>query len=475
MLFISILVAMLLVGPKTFNLDGDLGRHITIGGYILNNFSIPTLDIFSFTMNGQPLTPHEWLAQVIFALTHQGISLSGPVLVIALLIGFTFSIVYHDSQRCSKMPLLSIVFVIWAAAASSLHWLARPHIFTFFYLALWTYLLEQISQDKKIPVWLFGILMLLWANTHGAFIAGFVVWCAYVGGDLLEAWAQKQWLPAKLKTWIMIGILSFAVTFINPVGAHLWDTSFSFIRNSYLVSHTQEYLPPNFHSPATWPFLALVAFSVMASSISTKRLPFHQALLLTGWTALALYSVRNIPLYAIVAAPILSQMTTHWFETSRWNTMEKNIIQIEQQLHGWLWPVVCTLAASFVLLTPAMQAYNTYDPAVFPVQAMDWLVENPQQGQGFNHFSWGGYMLYRQWPGQLVFIDGQTDFYGEKLTREYEQVVSLSIGWEQVLEKYQINWVLIPTNSALVIALSQLSGWSVGYHDETATIINKGD
>ena len=72
---------MIFGGPKLFTNDGDLGRHITIGNYILDTRTIPVHDIFSNTLPGQRLVPHEWLAEVIFALAHRVMGLSGDVLI----------------------------------------------------------------------------------------------------------------------------------------------------------------------------------------------------------------------------------------------------------------------------------------------------------------------------------------------------------------------------------------------------------
>ena len=91
----------------------------------------------------------------------------------------------------------------------------------------------------------------------------------------------------------------------------------------------------------------------------------------------------------------------------------------------------------------------------------------------FNYFPWGGYLLYRQWPGTLVFIDGQTDFYGEALTREYEQVITLNDNWQVVLERYQVSWALLPKSAALTKALTNNADWKVLYQDDTATILRR--
>jgi hypothetical protein len=471
-LFISLLTVVILFGPRTFNLDGDLGRHITIGNYIIENGSIPHTDIFSHTMTGQVLTPHEWLAQVLFALAHRILGLPGVVLLTALIISSSFTIVFYESQARSNAPIISLGITVLAAAASSLHWLARPHVFTFIFLAIWSLLLERVRRGKYAPFWAFGLLMLVWVNTHGAFIAGFVTWGAYLGGELLEAWKSRQWRGSRLKSWGIIGLISFAVTLLNPAGIHLWGTSIGFVSNHYLVSHTQEYLSPDFHNPATWPFLLLIAFSIWMLGDKKQPLPVTHVLLLIGWMILGLYSARNIPLFAIIAAPILAETAADNLINSRWKKIEDNLLKTDQSLKGATWIIIGILGAIFLMSTPAMRTYDRFDATVFPVEVLNWLEKHPQRGNVFNYFPWGGYLLYRQWPETLVFIDGQTDFYGESLTREYEQVISATGSWKAIINKYQIEWAIIPSTSDLASALSN-DGWEILYQDKTAAILRE--
>ena len=93
----------------------------------------------------------------------------------------------------------------------------------------------------------------------------------------------------------------------------------------------------------------------------------------------------------------------------------------------------------------------------------------------FNHFIWGGYILYRRWPAELVFIDGQTDFYGETLFRQYFEVINLSPGWENILDTYDVSWMIIPNHDTLSEYLkSERDGvWDVIYEDETAVIFRR--
>src|SRR5262245_12620683 len=85
LIFAGVLYSMILGGPKLFNNDGDLGWHTTMGNFILDTWTIPTKDIFSHTMYGTRFVPHEWGAEVAFALAERFMGLSGDVLLAALL------------------------------------------------------------------------------------------------------------------------------------------------------------------------------------------------------------------------------------------------------------------------------------------------------------------------------------------------------------------------------------------------------
>ena len=395
--------------------------------------------------------------------------LSGDVLLIAILIATTFTLTYREMIRRNVFRVLALVVAFVAASASSLHWSARPHIFTFLFIALWTYQLE--NQSNK--VWVFPLIMLIWANTHGAFIAGFVIWGAHMAGRLWD-FQQKKSPKETVYKLAVIGALSFAITFINPSGWHLWKTSVGYLGNQFLVNQTIEYQSPNFHNWSTWPFLAMLGLSIVALGFK-GRLHTHEALLLAGWTILSLYSARNIPLFAIITAPYIGQLVQSGIEKLPvLDRVDQIITSVENNLRGIFYPLLAiTLLASLSMQQTQPDNVNQFNTERFPVKAIDWLEANPQGGKMFNNFIWGGYILYRMWPQQLVFIDGQTDFYGEALAREYVQVMSLQDGWEEILEKYEVSWVIVQSDKPLVSALHEQLNWNIVYRDDTATILHK--
>ncbi|MBT8477655.1 MAG: hypothetical protein KJO06_01965, partial [Gemmatimonadetes bacterium] len=90
-------------------------------------------------------------------------------------------------------------------------------------------------------------------------------------------------------------------------------------------------------------------------------------------------------------------------------------------------------------------------------------------GAVYNDFTWGGYLLYA-WPEVPVFIDGQTDFYGEELTREHQAIRFIKPGWQQLLRDRGIRWLLVPPDDPLAGALRLLDDWDLYYSDDTAAV-----
>ncbi|TIP76774.1 MAG: hypothetical protein E5X58_45135, partial [Mesorhizobium sp.] len=92
---------------------------------------------------------------------------------------------------------------------------ARPHIFTFPIIVIWTAVLFRAARDEQAPpLWLLALLV-LWANLHATFTVGFVI-AAFAGLDVLVRTRLSN--PLLLGKWIAFGLLCPMVSLINPYG-----------------------------------------------------------------------------------------------------------------------------------------------------------------------------------------------------------------------------------------------------------------
>lgn len=478
--FLLVFVGVIVLGPRMMNIDGDLGRHLTIGEYILTTRTIPTEDFFSHTMTGESLTPHEWLSQVVFAALYRAGGLNLVVWGCGVILATSFALLYRICWQLSGSNLISVGIVFLGIFASSLHWLTRPHLFTILFLVIWLGILFQIRAGWNTRWRILPIIMLLWVNFHGAYIAGVFTLLIFVSGMLWDRWIIQNGNEQEYRPWIFGLVSSIFVIGLNPSGYRVLETSIGYLQNRYLVSHTAEYLPPNFHDPSTWPFLIMLIFVIFLFGAQKSRVLGPLLFLAAAWSAMALYSTRNIPLFVIAAAPSLAVAGSELLQLpvfKKMTTFESRIATIQVRLNGWLLPLllVCVTGLLFAVRPNIWGDRNRFHEAVFPVQAVDWLENNPQHGNMFNYFPWGGYLLYRLWPAENVFIDGQTDFYGEALTRQYEQVLTLQPGWESVLLAYRVSWVIMPSESNITDQLIADDNWNLIYEDKTAVIFRNTD
>src|SRR4030066_708506 len=135
LLFSILFVGVFFLGSRLLNIDSDLGVHLTTGEYILTSQSIPIVDLFSYTKPGEARPPYAWLTELFFAIAFRLADLDGVIWLCALIIAFSFSVVFYDAMKRSGYPLLSLILTLLAAVTSSIHWLPRPHLFSFLFFA----------------------------------------------------------------------------------------------------------------------------------------------------------------------------------------------------------------------------------------------------------------------------------------------------------------------------------------------------
>lgn len=182
LLFIILFLSTLTLGPRMLNIDGDLPRHLLMGKAVLENGTPPTQEIFSYPYENRSYIPHEWLAGVIYYLMFLVFGLNGVVFLAGMLIAATFGAIYSEALRNNAGKVVPFLLLMLGAIVTSIHWVARPHLFTMLFLAIWLVLVDRLSRGIAIKIWIFPALILIWANMHAEFIASFLILAAYTAG-----------------------------------------------------------------------------------------------------------------------------------------------------------------------------------------------------------------------------------------------------------------------------------------------------
>jgi hypothetical protein len=476
MFFVMILLLVFFSDKASLLGDGDTGYHIRAGEYILSHLSIPKYDIFSLHTPALPWTAHEWLSEVIMALVHNVAGLTGVVAFFAILLALTTYLLFKMLRAHGSDITLATAVTLLAVASSRIHWLARPHVFSFLLMILTHYLLECWHRGRINRLYLLPPIMLLWVNLHGGYLGGFILMGAYLAGNFATVLAAQPEargaLREKLKQLSLIIAASLAVTLINPLGYHILLFPFKLVSDKFLMDHVSEFLSPNFHEAMPFKYLLLLLIAVLAAS--RKPMEATELVLVLVFTNMALYSARYIPLFALVATPALTRQAEEASSaiggriSSFINNRSRNLGKIDGSSRGFFWPVAATLVIALATFSGRFPHY--FDEKVKAVAACEFLMKEQISGNMFNNDEFGDYLIYRGYPTYKVFFDGRSDMYGPALMKEYYKVINFRPGWERVLEKYHIGWIFFDSGSRFSTFLLKDSNWVLIYSDKVADI-----
>ncbi len=454
-LFVLMLAALPLArGWQAINTDGDLGRHLRVGRELLADGLFFT-DRFSWTMQGQPFVPYEWLSEILFELSHRWAGFWGVLVLCGLVVGATAWLLMVWFRLVGVDPLLAFLATAAASVVGSFHWLARPHLWSLLGTVAVLFVVPLRAEGAKGPRqrswtrYLFTAAgFALWANLHGGLLYGLVLLGLVAAGEALDWWlgGHRGAPESALRTIALLGA-AVVGSCINPVGPTLFAHMARTLANSWVLAMTMEYHSPNFHLWWGKVFLAVLSACVAAVALSRRPVPLRVLLPFLATTAFALISARNIPLWALSGFP---RLVAHL--DGDWRALRNRVLRrlrssfelAAQHSTVGLWSVVATLAA--LALARTGPPHPGFDPNVFPVEAVAKARAEGVQGRIFNELAWGGYILYA-WPEQKVFIDAQTDFYGEPLSQEYLSIRNAEPGWLNKLQAQGVTTIALPDDA----------------------------
>jgi hypothetical protein len=472
------------------NADGDACLHWRIGNWMIEHRAVIRADVFSHTRPAAPLISKEWLSEVVFAAAGDVLGWNGIALLAAVLIAACLWLVHRQLLSEGIEVLPATLLTLLAAAAGTVHWLARPHLFTLILVVMFTGYLRRFDRGQLATrglFWRLVPLMALWVNLHGAFFTGLVIIGTYLVGNAI-AWlfAAREARPAirsKLGGLVVILAGCAVGTVLNPNGWRLPAHVIEFLRNPVLAHYTNEFRSPDFHSGAAHGLLMEFAAIALTLILVRPVMGATDVVVMSAWGLLALMAARNIPIFALVVTPILGQQwqvglararSGRWLEIYR--HLSANVSQLNRGAGGWATVLVVFLALLAVVAKPELiggKAVITSEVLSnrFPVAATEFVAANPHAvtGEMFNDYGWGGYLVLTM-PEHRVFVDGRNDFYGPDLVREYSDVNMVETNWEAVLRKYDVGWTILPRSHPLNVLFSLRRDWNLAYADDVAAI-----
>lgn len=471
--------------------DGDTGWHLRTGEWILAHGRVPDRDLFSFTKPGEPWYAWEWLWDVVFGWLHRSWGMAAVVLASLVVIAAVALLTYRMARAASGNVLIAIAVTFLAMAASSIHWLARPHLFTLLFVLVFYRLLEQVRQGRTDRLWWLPPLTVIWVNLHGGFFIGLLLIGAYAAGELAagilhpSAESRRAALLA-VRPYLVCAAGCLLASFVNPYTWRLHRHIFLYLSDSYHFNNINEFLSPNFHHSAAIYFEILLALGAVAALWSLLDRRYAHAILLLGWAHLALLAARNIPIYALIAAPLVAACLAEGLRRLEQASLAlwvrraaASFREFSAEVGGldraarvpWL-GAAALAGIGLLVASPAAQGKfrPEYDPKRYPAAAIDKLGPQALAGNVFSDDEWGDYLIYRLYPQTKVFIDGRSDFYGSRVGKESLRLLQASYDWAERLERYRPDAIVLRAEAPLASLLKSSPRWRLVYDDGIAIV-----
>jgi hypothetical protein len=466
-------------GWKALLMDGDTGWHIRTGEYILAHHAVPTQDLFSFSKAGQPWFAWEWLTDVLFAGLFRIGGLKAIVLFAGVMIGAYSTVLLRYAVWRGANGLLAACICLFAVGGSSMHFLARPHLFTLLLLPACLWLVEADRRQNTPFLWLLVPITVLWTNLHGGFLIFIACLALLVCGSAVEAMLGRPRWPAVRRYSALLAACA-AASVLNPFGIGLHVHILAYLRADWIKDLVQEFQAPTFRTEGQFQYEALLVGGLVLTGLLLRKQRVTEALWLLFLAHSSLISVRHAPLYAAVAAPLIASELSAWWKSEAAERKKSSILSILHQLGEDLtpnfgrtsvWPALAIVALVFV--DAPIKWPHDFPSEAFPIALVHENTKVLESGRLLTTDQWGDYIIYSFYPRQKVFIDGRSDFYGESLGTEYLHLLQGAYDWRVILDRWGFDVALLPVQWPLVQMLKLDPSWQVIKDDSHAILFRR--
>jgi len=445
--------------------DPDIWWHLRNAEYLLGHHAFLRQEIYSSTIYGKPWPNSEWLSELPYLLAWKWFGIRGiyvlAVAMIEILALGVWALAWQYTRNAKSALLASCLFIFMESVSLA----PRTQMFGWLCLIAELMILEGYRRGKD-RVWLLPVVFTAWINLHGSWPIGILFFGIYVScGFFRGSWGcieTTPWTASQRKKLLLLFALSVAALMLNPYGWRLivFPVQITF-HHQLTINTILEWQTLNFHE-----FRGKLLFTLLAAltllSLTRKRIWNLSELLPLLIATLAAFTYsRFLLLEGIVFAPIFAREL---------NIFSGYKAEADKPLLNC---AIMAIAAAFVCThIPSEQQLWHQANEGYPSQAVQFMRSNPVQGMLFNDYDWGGYLIWNL-PKTKVFIDSNAEAFDQwGVFSDYMDTIHITHSLE-ILDKYQIEYVLLAKSQPLIYLLKHNAGWTTRYEDGTAVLLQR--
>lgn len=448
-------------------IDPDIWWHLRVGQWIVEHGRVPYVDVFSSYGAGKPWIAYSWLFDVLVFFLHRQFGLLG-IVAFNVAMALAIAVALYLSVRQVSLPILAEVALVGTAIiAMAPIYTPRPWAFTilFFILEL-NCIFAALRHGQARPLYYLAPLFVLWANLHIQFVYGLAVFGLYIlelllarikiiGSPIPSNRAQPH-----LRNVLLAFSACIVATLITPYNFNLYKPVFEYVVFTGVFQIVTEFFPLSFQSAPDWLVGLLLLASAFVLGWQRRLLIFPTALLLLS-AFLGIRARRDVWFPVVSAVLIITQLQIFFpiVERYRWNWLNRVMVGVG------LCVAIFFIAHQREISTTKLQQLMK---ETYPVDALTFIKEKRYAGPLYNHFNWGGYLIWAL-PEIPVSIDGRTNLHGDaRISRSVN--TWLGKGWESDPELAQSRLVISHPKHVLASLLRADERFRLVYEDNTALV-----
>lgn len=468
--------------------DPDLFGYLAYGRLFVQQGDPSPADPFAFTSQGRRWISFEYLSQALLWLAYERFGALGLIALKCALGGMALAFLFTAVRKASDDPVVWAPIFVFCAVTLARYFAFRPQLFTFVFFAMFVAAVFGHLIIGKARWWVLPLASLIWANTHGGFVAGL---CALALAIALVPCRQfNNGNTARRTVVTSIRPLAFTLaacavaSLINPHGVRLWSyvvTEITHDTNRRYISEWRPASPGN--DPWSFGAITILTIVLMGSGGIAQRHRLKVAGLHPWqWVAAsvpivgaAYLSVRNVPLAAIWLAPVLTLLGSAMSRSTAVAAFRRLWLLVSVGA-----VVVVTLVLQFIAAQPRPQiAMGGQAPGTqYPCGAVAFLRLNALQGTVYNPLQWGSYLTWELFPAVLVSMDGRNiSLFSQSMVSENLEFYSPAASQRDLdaVAIYRSDFLLVPTDRAVLGIVQADSRWSLIHADHAAQLFVRSD
>jgi hypothetical protein len=481
--------------------DPDFWWHLASGKWILDHGALMSGDPFTIdspfkreAADRYFVLKQYWLAQIIFYVTYVAAGLKGIILQTAAVFTLMFFVMYRLTRKTGIHQAVALILLYLAVMVivSEFGYIgARPQMWSSLFSVMVIWILEELKDNRKWSYFGLPLLMVLWANMHGGFILGDIIIACYLVGGLVSR--------SSTRTFQIVTVTALLASGLNPNG-------FSVLSSAPLLGSilTAIHLPGFEHQREAAESISEAKSIFQHTSLAgiIKGLPFFTAIFLLSLTSfigcyartrtirteylllfvlvllMAFRSIRFIIFFTTIATYITAMNLNGIFDSfPRVKTSRHAAVAVT---------LIIALLMSARLGMAGIRSSDLFSDTAFEgdyKQAADFVANSRIQGNIFNDYNAGGYLLWRLARTNRIFVDGRVlygelfDIFRSTVDDPFAPVPNYILNYKRTLEFFNIDIVMIPGCDAvsgtlirLVPALLDDPAWALVYVDQHALV-----